>query len=66
MNFSDPASSRSTDERSVLVSAPAHGEPALPPYEPPSLTPAGNLFNVLGKSGPSTDFTYRRPNTGRP
>jgi hypothetical protein len=34
-------------------------------YEPPSLTPVGNLCDLLGKSGASQDFTYRRHNSGR-
>jgi len=49
----------------VTIRPPALAELALP-YEPPTLTPAGNLRDVLGKSGPVTDFTYRRPNAGRP
>ncbi|MBY0525338.1 MAG: hypothetical protein K2R98_18165 [Gemmataceae bacterium] len=35
-------------------------------YEPPSLVPVGNLFNLLGKSGARADYTYKRPNSGRP
>ncbi len=35
-------------------------------YEPPCLTPIGNLRDLLGKTGSSTDFTYRRANSGRP
>jgi hypothetical protein len=36
------------------------------PYEPPSLTLAGNLCNLLGKSGANRDFTYKNTNAGRP
>jgi hypothetical protein len=36
------------------------------PYEPPVLTPVGNLHHLLGKSGPRADATYRRPSAGRP
>lgn len=34
--------------------------PAVPPvYEPPQLTPLGNLRDVLGKSGGRSDFGNR-------
>lgn len=35
-------------------------------YESPSLTPIGNLRDLLGKSGGARDFTYTRSNSGRP
>jgi hypothetical protein len=34
---------------------------ARPPYEPPRLTPVGNLRDLLGKSGPTFDFATHRP-----
>lgn len=35
-------------------------------YEPPSLMPAGNLRDLLGKSGILADYRHRRPNAKRP
>jgi hypothetical protein len=64
MKSNDPVPSRLTDE-TAAIRPPAPAEPTLP-YEPPTLTPAGNLRDVLGKSGLNTDFTGRRPNAGRP
>jgi hypothetical protein len=65
MKSDHPVPGRPIHETAALH-PPALAEPALPPYEPPTLTPAGNLRDVLGKSGPHGDFTYRRTSSGRP
>jgi hypothetical protein len=54
--------------REVTAAPPASAPlpKALPEsYEPPTLTPVGNLCDLLGKSGLRGDFTYRAPNSGR-
>jgi len=35
-------------------------------YEPPRLTPAGNLLDLLGKSGALPDYRHRRFHEKRP
>lgn len=41
-------------------------QPAARGYEPPRLTPAGNLLELLGKSGALQDFRDRRFHQKRP
>lgn len=56
-----------TSESSVSRSAaPAPATPAPEAYEPPCLTPAGNLLDLLGKSGLLVDYVNRRPHATRP
>ena len=40
--------------------------PAAGGYESPRLTPAGNLLELLGKSGPLADYRERRFHQKRP
>jgi hypothetical protein len=40
--------------------------PAAGTYEPPCLTPAGNLLELLGKSGGLPDYRNRRFHEMRP
>ena len=61
------------DEQPTLaaVSAPdnaptAKDVPVAAGYEPPSLTPAGNLLELLGKSGAFNDYRDRRFHEKRP
>lgn len=44
----------------------AQEPPAAGGYEPPCLTPAGNLLDLLGKSGQLPDYRHRRFHEMRP
>jgi len=46
--------------------APTPPAPEAGTYEPPCLTPAGNLLDLLGKSGLLPDYRNRRPHETRP
>jgi hypothetical protein len=59
-----PIQATGTDRSSEAQRLPANAAPTA--YEPPCLTPVGNLSDLLGKSGAATDYTYRRHNNGRP
>ena len=55
----------------AAVSAPETAPPAKDVvvaggYEPPRLTPAGNLLELLGKSGAFSDYRNRRFHEKRP
>ena len=57
----DPAAARPEGERSRETPV---APPAPLPYEPPRVTPLGNLRDLLGKSG--TNFDLANPRQRRP
>ena len=67
MSALDPTRPDAADLAATRSEGARPGEPPagpLPPYEPPRVTPLGNLRDLLGKSG--TNFDLANPRQKRP